>query len=188
MWHVDGVRIFKQQKAWVYSFSSATRKGPSLQTKFVFLVVRDNVTLKRETHYAIASHIAWCQRVLLTGNFPSSDADGNEWQGNTLRSCQAGLPFADGWCCQFAAFKGDMEARVAIHRLSRNWMSNWICEHDFAGKHNLLFTDFSDNATWWETTLTHEQFCMLNGPGYQSPWLQVGSPSTYSGFCRGTKP
>ena len=34
--HTDGVKIYKNQKAWIYSYAAATRKGTSIKTKAVF--------------------------------------------------------------------------------------------------------------------------------------------------------
>lgn len=45
--HVDGVKIFKNQKAWIYSYSSMTRKaGDSICNKMVILILRDSLLAK----------------------------------------------------------------------------------------------------------------------------------------------
>ena len=68
-WHADGVRIFKQQKAWVYSYSSALKKGASLSSKLMLLLFREAYVWKPFTHDRIAEVIGWMQSVLQTGNF-----------------------------------------------------------------------------------------------------------------------
>jgi hypothetical protein len=111
-WHTDGVRIFKQQKAWIYSFSSALKKGPSLESKLLFLVIRDSLLVKHDSHDAVATIIAWVHRALAEGRFPAADASGQPWAANTREAQQAGSLFASGRCFAFSSFRGDWEARA----------------------------------------------------------------------------
>lgn len=65
--HADGVKIYKAQKAWVYSISSACRKGASMKTKLVILVVRENKVIKEKTHDAIGVLMGYIMNTLMTG-------------------------------------------------------------------------------------------------------------------------
>lgn len=51
--HTDGVKIYKNQKAWIYSYAAATRKGTSIKTKSVFLLFRDHTVVKGKTHDSV---------------------------------------------------------------------------------------------------------------------------------------
>lgn len=173
-WHMDGVKVYKTHKAYVYSFSSLIRKGPSLDTKCLTLLVRDGDLVKPHTHNDIGILIGYIMKVLSTGNFPTTNERGEPFKGGTLEASRAGQPFAGGWRCAFAAFKADLEARVMVHQLTRNWASDSICEHCLASKNEeFSYGDFSDNAAYLECMFDHNQFLMLNPPHRQSTWIQV---------------
>lgn len=61
-WHCDGVKIFKTHKAWVYSFASCVRKGPSVDSKLLTLLFRDQEQLKPQTHDSIGRIIAYVMK------------------------------------------------------------------------------------------------------------------------------
>ena len=86
----------------------------------------------------------------------------------------AGKEFAGGWRCAFAAFKADLEARVVVHKLVRNWASNSICEHCLASKKPALnYRNFRSDAPFLGHIFTHAEFLMLNPPERQSAWTCV---------------
>lgn len=174
-WHMDGVKVYKTHKAFVYSFSSLIRKGPSLDTKCLLLLIRDGDLVKPHTHSDIGILIGYIMDVLSTGNFPEKDQSGQPFKEGTLEFSRAGHPYAGGWRCAFGAFKADLEARVMVHQLTRNWAADLICEHCLASKHpdGFSYGDFSDNAAYLECIFTHEQFLMLNPPDRQSTWSAV---------------
>ena len=149
-WHADGVRVYKQQKCWVYSYSCALKKGPSLSSKLMLLLVREPLLRKPDTHDAIGKVIGWIQRVLQTGLFPPTDFMGSAWPPDSLEAARANLPFAGGYKCAFSAFKGDWEARAVIHKLQRSYNHNNICEHCPASKldNGFNYRDFSLNAPY----------------------------------------
>ena len=174
-WHVDGVKIYRNQKAWVYSYSSLLKKKhDSLTNKMIFMLVRDHLLIKGKTHERIGKLIGYAMRTLESGNYPLHDCDGNDFPPNSKQAYLAGKPFSEEhWKCCFAAFKSDLEARVHIHRLTRNYMANYICEHCIAGKVNFCYKDFTANASWQDMRFTHEQFLALNSESKQSPWITV---------------
>ena len=174
-WHADGVKVYKTQKVWVYSFSSCIRKGPSLATKMLFVCIRDSLIVKFTTHDSVGRLIGYCMDVMMTGNFPEQDFEGAPFQPGSVEAQRAGSPFCGGWKFAFAAFKGDQEARVLIHKLVRNWAADSICEHCLASKlpNGFVYGDFSDNAAYFECLLSHSDFLALNPSEKQSAWVHV---------------
>ena len=173
-WHTDGVRVYKSQKAWIYSFASMTRKGRSIDTKMLTLLFREHDMDKPGTHDDIGRLIGWIMEVLRTGKFPLTDMHGKEWPKGSLACERAGAQYAGGWKCAFAAFKADLEARVQVHKLVRNWASNSICEHCLASKLSTLnYANFRDDAPFLDHIFTHSEFLLLNPPHRQSSWMCV---------------
>ena len=172
--HTDGVKIYKNQKAWVYSLSSACRKGPSMSTKFVFILVRDNMIVKNKTHDAIGRLVGYMVETLMTGCFPWLDHEGNSFPPGSPASERAGRPFASGWRMAFAGFKGDWEARVIVHKLTRYYRTTFICEHCMASyRDDFTFADFRVDANSQTVRFTHDQFLAMNPPNDQSSWTTV---------------
>ena len=172
--HTDGVKVYKNQKAWVYSVSSACRKGPSMSTKLAFILVRDATVVKRKTHDAIGELAGYIVDTLMSGCFPEKDFQGNLFPPGSLASARAGQPFAHGWMMAFAAFKGDWEARVVVHKLTRYYRSTFICEHCLASyRDDLTFADFRVDANSQQLRFSHDQFLALNPQHDQSSWTSV---------------
>lgn len=174
VWHTDGVKIYKNQKIWIYSYSSMVRqKGNSLENKAVLAIIRDNLLSKPHTHDGMAKVIAWVCKTLQTGKYPVADWLGRAWPQGSRERALAGKNFTrECWRCCFSAFKGDLEARVQVHKLVRNYMANMICEHCPAGK-LLNYADFRGNAPWSAVRFSHQQFLDLNPPNRQSAWINV---------------
>ena len=172
--HTDGVKIYKNQKAWVYSMSSACRKGPSMSTKMVFILVRDAMVVKSKTHDAIGRLAGYIMDTLMTGRFPTRDSEGNPFPPGTQSAERAGQYFAGGYCMAFAGFKGDWEARVIVHKLKRSYRSTFICEHCMASyKEDFTFADFRPTARSQAIRFSHNEFLMLNLMDDQSAWTSV---------------
>ena len=138
--------------------------------------------IRPETHDAVAKLIAYIMFWLSLGVFPDrpfclenpADDDENTFQKGSREADRAGKPFADGWRAAFSGFKSDLEARVIIHKLIRNYMSNFICEHCFASYLPLFtFGDFRDQAGFMNLLLSHQQFLQLSPPERQSDWTCV---------------
>lgn len=174
VFHCDGVKIFKTQKAWVYSYSSMIKKKHgSLANKMVFLIVREAALVKYRTHDEVARLVGYCCKTLATGCYPLLDVDGNAFEEQSLEALRAGQPFTTaGWRACFCGFKSDLEARVQVHKMVRNYMANNICEHCCAGK-EIPYTDFTEGAAWKLCRFTHKEFLMMNPSSRQSGWVQV---------------
>ena len=173
-WHVDGVKVYRTQKAWVYSCASCIRKGCSLDSKLLTCLFRDSHMLKPDTHDDVGMLIAYIMCVLETGRYPDRDPCGQRFKRGTREHGLAGHEFAGGWTFAFAAFKADLEARVMVHKYNRNWASDFICEHCPAGKKDPFnYRDFSDNAGYMECQFDHQQYLMLAPLGKTSVWTNV---------------
>ena len=125
--HADGVKAYKNQKAWTYSFASACKRGTSLKSKFVVLLLKESRIVKNMTHDSIAGVMAYIFDTLQSGVFPLKDYAGADWPKGSTESLRAGRPICGHWRFAFAGFKGDCEARVLIHKFERNYWSRNIC-------------------------------------------------------------
>lgn len=174
-WHMDGVKVYKTQKVWAYSFASAIKKGASIHSKSLFLLFRDNVMVKPHTHNAVGKLIGYVMDILASGEYPAKDSEGKSFPPESLEGQRAGSYFAGGWRLAFACFKADLEGRVLVHQLVRNWASDSICERCLASKHpnGFSYGDFSNKAGYFECMLSHEQFLMLQPVDKVSAWTNV---------------
>lgn len=173
-WHMDGVKVYKTQKVWCYSYSSAIRKGPSIDAKSLFLLFRDVDMVKPHTNDCVAKLVAYVMSVLQSGKFPTRDHEGNRFPVQSVEAKRAGSYFAGGWSLAFACFKADLEGRVLAHKLIRNWSADNVCERCVATKiPRFSYADFSDNAPYWECVFTQNQILLLNPPGKTSEWTRV---------------
>ena len=173
-WHNDGVQMYRNQKAHVFSFSAATCKGPTLSTKMVLCVVRDAMVLKPDTFDEIGLLVKYIMDCMSLGVYPLRNEHGAEFEPGSRERDRAGQPCKHGWRAVFSAWKGDLEARVSTHKLLRNYMATNICEHCLAGQKGLFpFRDFSRDANWRQTLLTHQQFLDLNPIDKQSVWAAI---------------
>ncbi|CAE7521097.1 unnamed protein product [Symbiodinium sp. CCMP2592] len=174
-WHADGVRVYKHQKCWVYSYSCALKKGPSLSSKLLLLLVRETLLVKPRTHDRIGEVVGWIQRVLQSGKYPDKDINGQSWPIGSREEGLANLEFAGGYKFAFSAFKGDWEARVLIHKLQRSYNHTNICEHCPACKSNNAFNyrNFSPDAAYLDVSFTHAQYLLMTPPEFHSSWLNV---------------
>jgi hypothetical protein len=171
--HADGVKIYKAQKAWVYSVSSACRKGASLKTKLVIIILRESRTIKEKSHDAIGNLMGYITKTLMSGCFPRVKPNGSPFEPGSPEALRGGKPYAGGWCGAFAGFKGDWEARVVIHKSKRNYLSTWICDHCMASRlPDFTFGDFRMNANCLNHRFTHEEYMILQGEK-QSSWKSV---------------
>ena len=171
--HVDGVKVYRTQKAFVYSYSSALSKGPVLESKIVLALLRENTNAKPLSHDRMGEIIGYICQTLQSGRFPAKDFDGNPFAPNSLEAKRAGLEIIPGWRFCFGGFKGDLEARVIIHKFPRNYMSNQICEHCAAGRKVCHFQDFRRQAPFFEATFTHADYLIMTPERKLSSWLAV---------------
>ena len=174
-WHTDGVRVYKQQKCWIYSYSSALKKGPSLSSKLMMLLAREPLIWKPFTHDRIGEVVGWVQTVLQSGKFPATDFNGDPWPEGSAEAERANELIAGGYMFAFSGFKGDWEARVIVHKLQRGYNHNNICEHCPASRLDTAFNyrNFALDAPYLDVLFTHDQFMIMTPPEKQSSWQTV---------------
>ena len=170
---MDGVKVYRTQKAWIYSFSSALSKGPVLESKIVLAILRESTNAKPLTHDRMGHIVGWMCECLQSGVFPVADMDGCPWPRGSKAAERAGQDIAPGWKLAFSGFKSDLEARIFVHKFPRNYMANHICEHCPAGRKICHFQDFRDEAPFMECQFTHQQYQIMTPPAKQSSWLSV---------------
>ena len=173
--HCDGVKIYRNQKMFVFSFASSTCKGPTLSTKMVFAVLREAEAVKGETLDDLAHFIGYCLEFLAKGIYPDRDERGRRFRPGTADASRAGTPFTkDGWRACFAAFKADWEGKIQVHKFLRNYNSRNICEHCFASVDGpFAYSNFSPQAPYRDTYLSHDQYVMLEPANRLSAWQCV---------------
>lgn len=172
-WHTDGVKIYRNQKSWVYSYASACRKGVSTQTKLVLLLLREATIIKDKSHDRVGEIIGYITKVLMSGQFPHTNEDGEPFPMGSREQSRAGAHFAGGWTLAFAGFKGDWEARQVIHKSTRFYNANYICEHCLASRDpNFTFGDLRMSANCLSVRFTHEQYIIMQGDRLSS-WRHV---------------
>ncbi|CAK9103686.1 Uncharacterized protein SCF082_LOCUS48423 [Durusdinium trenchii] len=139
------------------------------------MIFRENEQVKPDTHRCIAKIIGWVMKVLMTGKYPTRNHKGELYPPDSVEAGRSGERFAGNWRFAFGAFKADLEARVQVHQLARNWQSDSICEHCLANKlpNQMVYTNFSDRAGYMEYMLSHKEFLLLNPPNKQSAWVDV---------------
>lgn len=174
-WHMDGVKVYKTHKAYVYSMASSLKKGNSLESKLLTLLFLDTYMKKPFTHDAAGKVIGYIMEVLQSGVFASKDFDGTEFPKGSTEASKAGTYFCGGFTCAFSCFKADLEARVMAHKLSSNWAADYICERCPATKlpGPNCYGNFSNSAAYLQCCFSHREFLLLNGVAKQSSWVNV---------------
>ncbi|CAK9005810.1 unnamed protein product [Durusdinium trenchii] len=146
------------------------QEGGSLETKLVFLLLREQMIVKNKSHDKVGHTIGYVVRTLMTGKYPMTNVNGERFDTSSLQAAKAGLPFAGGWRLCFAAFKGDWEARQVIHKSTRFYNAKYICEHCMASREpQFTYGDFRMNAACMSKRLTHAEYRILQG-NKQSSW------------------
>ena len=147
---MDGVKVYKTQKAYVYSFSSLIPKGPSLDTKCLTLLVRDGDLVKPHTHNDIGILLGYIMKVLsMLVTSQLQTREGNLSREERWKLLGQGSPLQGVGGVPLRHSKADLEARVMVHQLTPNWASLAICEHCLASKNEAFsYGDFSDNAAY----------------------------------------
>lgn len=173
-YHTDGAKIFRNQKAWIYSFASACRKGVSTKTKLVIILQREAMIVKDESHDRIGEIIGYITDTLATGRFPLQDHNGGEFPPGSLEYHRRGQLICNGWTGRFAGFKGDWEAKAVIHKSVRFYACKYICDHCLASRDPAFtFGDFRvGKARCLSHRFSHAEYMILQG-SRQSAWRLV---------------
>lgn len=173
-WHSDGAEVYKDVDWTVWSWtSSMVRDVDSRDSKFLVCLVETQRLIPETSCKEITEFIAWNLQVLESGVYPSKDHKGRALSGRRAR--RAGNEIANGWRATFFGWQGDMKERVKMHRFTRNWQSNFMCERCLATKHLPETTpyDFGSGAAWRKTEVSHRTYVALTPEPQLSPWIAV---------------
>ena len=150
------------------------KKGTSLKTKALFLIIKDLSVVKFRTHDMIGKAIGYAMDVLGSGAFPYKDFDGNDFKPGTVEAARAGHRFAGPWSLCFAGFKSDLEARVVVHKFLRNYQSKHVCERCPASREReYSFGDFRPEASHRAERFSQEEFVRQCSDARVSAWTHV---------------
>ena len=124
-----------------------------------------------ETRRFMAELISWDLESLRAAQFANRDWLGQEWPRGSWRQKMIGRPLPRA---AFAYWKGDQEAHLKSHFLSRAYNRRYICDWCLAmssgTEEPLNFADFS-YAAFWRTT--QEQCMAVPFTPETSPWISA---------------
>jgi hypothetical protein len=178
--HVDGLEIFKNTEFVVFSISSAlNHSGNLFDTKFQIMKIPHYMMaspdIRRGVMHTAAAYFSWNFSILLSGDAPTEG-----FYGEALSPTPNGVSRVMGdYTGAFAFMKADGKARVECHDLKFHYSTIFCCDACFATQpyksvlrkpalHDLLYTDFSDAASWRSWYVDHDTY-MANSETI-SPW------------------
>ena len=88
-------------------------------------MIDENSMVSTITDEQCVLYLKWNVDVLLSGQFPSHDHLGKPLTG---RRAEMRGELAGGWRAAFVGHTADCKEKVRMHRLSRNWACNFLCE------------------------------------------------------------
>ncbi|CAE7375107.1 nipblb [Symbiodinium sp. CCMP2592] len=162
--HFDGAEMYRNAEYNIWSFSSVFSS---------MLDVKDHV------HTEIAKLMSWSFKILQEGRFPDRGYYGEELLEKSSRGKSRGLPLAGGWKACFYGFRGDQKARRECHFFTRHYNCNLLCDQCVAIKpsknmvRGMNYKNFSANAPFLLTTISHETYLNTTSASDLSPWTAM---------------
>lgn len=155
--HGDGAQFTREESMTALTWSSVMATGASLDSRFLITAL-PTTWLAPGTLDEVFSVLAWSFAAMLDGFYPPVDHKGNPWCDGT-RANLAGKPLAGGFRGVWAESRGDWDWQVKCYRL-RGWSSTSCCHLCDATPNEgpLVYTDFSNEAPWRATLVTHDQW------------------------------
>ena len=151
--HADGGGFNKHDSLFGLSWNSlATTGTSSVQSRFLFSGIRKS-DMVPETLDLLMRAFSWSVNILLAGETPMTD-----WQGNALSG--GGLPLADGWRGQVAQVRGDWQFFCQAFYFPQWNVADVMCPFCRASNvhRERAWYDVGPDAGWRETLWTHETF------------------------------
>ena len=130
---------------------------------------------KDTTEAGITDMLNYQLEVLLSGEHPEIDfATGKPFKCKKKATLAKTL-LADGFRCAFSAWTGDLKEKVAVHRFSRKYNSNFLCERCLCNKALASANpwDFRRSSSWWHMKTTPLQYLQTHKGSARSPWSKV---------------
>ena len=164
--HGDGGAFNKHDQVYAFSWNSLLSSGTTLQTKFLFSVIRKSDAVA-DSIDVLLKHFAWSMNVLLTGETPYVGPNGEELLGG-------GQPLCGDWRGCLAQCRGDWQFYCQV-----SYFPQWHCNLHmcpFCRASNVvdgfLWTDCTDGAGWRLTKWSHDAYIhYLNCNGLPIPVL-----------------
>ena len=185
-YHYDGAEMHRNVEFNVWSFSSATADGiASLDSKLLMMTVEavrmKAASTKRGVHDEVCRYLAYCDRCLVSGTFPSHGFYGEDFPTNSWRYAKRGEPLAHGWIGVLVGLKMDWKAKVETHNLRCHYGSTHVCHACKALQcfkncpdPRMNYADFSPSAPYMDTIISHGEY-LVQEAGRLSPWCQLPS-------------
>ena len=106
----------------ISSVSSATTTGSSFDTKLPNCMLESDLHYESDTDREVIDYQAWCGEIWADGHWPWVGYRGEPFADGSYRYRKRGHPIAGPWRGAFAAWKGELAAKVKIHK-SRIWFA-----------------------------------------------------------------
>ena len=169
--HTDGVEVFTNIEYNSWSLSCPFSIGDIMDKHMLLLVVPEagmkTVHARRGVHKQVAEVLKWSFRARMHGIMPSVGPEGKTLTGR--RGELALHPLCGGFRGVYFNWNADAKARWQCHNFSRNYMSNLVCDHCYAGKgskhvsKHLYHGNYSPDA-YWRRTLVSQNDYMASEP------------------------
>jgi hypothetical protein len=120
--------------------------------------------------------MSWSFDHLERGVWPDRGFYGEVLNVNTLRGRMAGKPLGNGWRGCYFGSRADAKARKEANSFNHNYGATFLCEtccaqQPFVKANKMMcYKDFSDDAPYRLTTITHEWYLRHFQP---SPYSQI---------------
>jgi hypothetical protein len=150
--HGDGGGFNKQDSLYTLSWNSLLCSGATLQTKFLFTVVR-KTDMVADTMDKLIEAFAWSMNVCLSGQTPLQS-----WQQHPLEG--GGQDLAFGYRFALAQLRGDWEWYTQLFYFPQWNAAERMCPFCRASATNRAhsWTDFGPDAWWRDTVWEHEDY------------------------------
>ena len=147
----------KHDQLYALSWGSLLASGATMQTKFMFTVIRKS-DMVADTLDELLRSFCWSVNVLLTGRTPMADWNGHPLEGGDQPLCGDYL----GVLCQA---RGDWQWYCQSFYFPQWNCAEIMCPFCRASNTiaNLLYTDCSENAAWRDTQWSHNEYLAYRG-------------------------
>ena len=184
---VDGAEFKTNHEMLFWIWSSTLAEGTSSYTiKFLFgaipMKLLPTKELRKLANERMVDVIRWDLETLLTGKFPHHDHLGQPFL-DARRARKAGALIADGWRLAFDAWIGDWKERTLSHNfVGKNYLSQCVCDACGAIQifqktpervRHLTYCNFSADAPWQFTRVTHEVYLQKTRASELTPWMAI---------------
>ena len=107
--HADKGQHIKRDKMLNICWGSTTSRASTLQSKFLFTTVPEELIDKGVTEETLYAVLVWSMHWMLRGVYPDCDHLGRPWPYGSWRWCVAGQTLAGGFRGVFSEYRGDWE-------------------------------------------------------------------------------